>query len=191
METMIYTEKAISGFKNPRRNVRSSENLVTPEFNLVSSIRGGLVSSSFSSFPSFNAQQPPLLPLPIARSVSFIPPTQRFGKTKPQINLTPKKPKSASSGGNQKVRTGGNQSKTAAGVVDPAALPARVLKARSLQIDLDDFSGSIFSLSPHPSSLPLPKFSLQPKAKIRCNAEASEGIDAGATDNLRRLLRLR
>lgn len=53
--------------------------------------------------------------------------------------------------------------------------------------DLEKFSGTVFTLSPPPSSLPLPKFSLRPK--LSCNAEAS-GIDAGATDNLRRLLRI-
>ncbi|PSS19855.1 Protein cramped-like [Actinidia chinensis var. chinensis] len=55
-------------------------------------------------------------------------------------------------------------------------------------MDLELFSGSVtFTLSPPPSSLPLPNFSLRPK--LRCNAEAG-GIDAGATDNLRRLLRI-
>lgn len=54
---------------------------------------------------------------------------------------------------------------------------------------VDEFSGCVaFStISPPPSSLPLPTFSLRPK--LSCNAEAA-GIDAGATDNLRRLLRL-
>lgn len=45
------------------------------------------------------------------------------------------------------------------------------------------------TISPPPSSLPLPTFSLRPK--LSCNAEASAGVDTGATDNLRRLLRLR
>ncbi|KAJ9165949.1 hypothetical protein P3X46_020760 [Hevea brasiliensis] len=54
--------------------------------------------------------------------------------------------------------------------------------------DLDTLSCSLFALSPHPSSLPLPKFFMRPK--LSCNAEAA-GINAGATDNLRRLLRLR
>ncbi|CAN4123012.1 unnamed protein product [Withania somnifera] len=45
------------------------------------------------------------------------------------------------------------------------------------------------TVSPPPSSLPLPTFSLRPK--LSCNVEASAGVDAGATDNLRRLLRLR
>lgn len=53
---------------------------------------------------------------------------------------------------------------------------------------IDRFSGPVvFTISPPPSSLPLPTFSLRPK--LSCNAEAT-GIDAGATDNLCRLLRL-
>lgn len=53
-----------------------------------------------------------------------------------------------------------------------------------------EFSGSMaFTISPPPpSSLPLPTFSLRPK--LSCNAQAA-GVDAGATDDLRRILRLR
>jgi len=58
--------------------------------------------------------------------------------------------------------------------------------------DVDKFSGSVvFTPSPPPSSLPLPTFSLRPK--LGCNAQAAvvtAGVDAGATDSLRRLLRL-
>lgn len=54
----------------------------------------------------------------------------------------------------------------------------------------DKFSGSVvFAISPPPSSLPLPRFSLRPK--LCCKVEAAGMIDTGATDNLRRLLRLR
>lgn len=55
----------------------------------------------------------------------------------------------------------------------------------------DDANSSVVfaTVSPPPSSLPLPTFSLRPK--LSCNVEASAGVDAGATDNLRRLLRLR
>lgn len=52
----------------------------------------------------------------------------------------------------------------------------------------DKFSGSVtFAISPPPSSLPLPTFSLRPK--LSCMVEAA-GIDSRATDNLRRLLRI-
>ncbi|KAJ4840141.1 hypothetical protein Tsubulata_044761 [Turnera subulata] len=59
--------------------------------------------------------------------------------------------------------------------------------------DLEMFSGSFSAvLSPPPSSLPLPKFSVRPKL-LSCTVEAAGGaaVDAGATDNLCRLLRLR
>ncbi|KAL1533353.1 hypothetical protein AAHA92_33246 [Salvia divinorum] len=49
----------------------------------------------------------------------------------------------------------------------------------------DIFSGSAV-FSPPPSSLPLPTFTMRPK--LSCQAA---GVDAGATDGLRRLLRLR
>lgn len=58
----------------------------------------------------------------------------------------------------------------------------------SIKNDVNSFV--VFNtISPPPSSLPLPTFSLRPK--LSCNAEASAGVDTGATDNLRRLLRLR
>ncbi|CAN6539203.1 unnamed protein product [Malus baccata var. baccata] len=83
---------------------------------------------------------------------------------------------------------------------DPNDLPIDVTRVFSSSIgkslgggggvgDMEKFSGSIFTLSPPPSSLPLPRFSLQPR--LGCNAKAAAGIDAGATDNLCRLLRLR
>lgn len=59
-------------------------------------------------------------------------------------------------------------------------------------INNDANSSMVFNttISPPPSSLPLPTFSLRPK-QLSCNAEAATGVDTGATDNLRRLLRLR
>lgn len=62
---------------------------------------------------------------------------------------------------------------------------------RSLVLgDLEQFSGSLmYAISPPPSSLPLPKFSLLRPKQLSCNAEAA-GVDPGATDDLRRILRL-
>ncbi|KAL2499322.1 Uncharacterized protein Adt_24872 [Abeliophyllum distichum] len=63
-----------------------------------------------------------------------------------------------------------------------------VCSLEAVENQVDKFSGSVASaLSPPPSSLPLPTFTLRPK--LSCNAEAA-GIDIGATNNLRRLLRL-
>lgn len=53
---------------------------------------------------------------------------------------------------------------------------------------LGGFYGSTVStISPPPSSLPLPSFSMRPK--LRCNEKVAD-FDSGATNDLRRLLRL-
>ncbi|KAL4281768.1 hypothetical protein GQ457_03G038030 [Hibiscus cannabinus] len=70
----------------------------------------------------------------------------------------------------------------------PKVLASSYIATGNVAKDSEKFSGSVFTLSPPPSSLPLPKFSLRPK--LSCKAEAAE-VDVGATDNLRRLLRLR
>ncbi|KAL6212778.1 hypothetical protein ACLB2K_017995 [Fragaria x ananassa] len=165
-------------------------------------------------------QQPPLLPLPVSkplhqslpslpsrtRSLSR-PSTARKTNNARSQSLTPKKPKSK-----QSKKEDMNSMPTDCFVMaasttrlgpDPKDLPkdvAKMLSSSSGELDnfiggtvgvgqnMDNFSGSIFTLAPPPSSLPLPRFSLKPAR--RCKAEAV-GVDAGATDNLCRLLRLR
>ncbi|GMI82476.1 hypothetical protein HRI_001916900 [Hibiscus trionum] len=70
----------------------------------------------------------------------------------------------------------------------PKVLTSSYIATGNVAKDFEKFSGSAFTLSPPPSSLPLPKFSLRPQ--LSCNAEAAE-VDVGATNNLRRLLRIR
>ncbi|XP_062101764.1 uncharacterized protein LOC133807443 [Humulus lupulus] len=169
-------------------------------------------SSSSSLYPNNNPYRhqrqpnPPLLPLPLLPLSSSSPITR--GRSCPRTNtkntngvtrnhsLTPKKSKS-----NPAAKVA-NLMKSESLVIastnrlgpDPNDLP-KALTTRKSRVcsveDLDKFSGSVFSLAPPPSSLPLPRFSLKPKLSTTCNAEAAAGIDAGATDNLRRLLRLR
>eukprot|EP00268_Persea_americana_P045687 TRINITY_DN4671_c0_g1_i1.p1 TRINITY_DN4671_c0_g1~~TRINITY_DN4671_c0_g1_i1.p1 ORF type:complete len:231 (-),score=57.19 TRINITY_DN4671_c0_g1_i1:495-1187(-) len=164
------------------------------------------LSSSFSSFSSFSSsgskpqKQPPLLPLPSAKiqALPSPPPPATHRKinkgTKDQVQ-EPKKAKSVSF--NLKKESYRSRTTTTPKDrfgPDPSELPTKVpkvMKSSSLTTassdELEEFSGSIFSLSPPPSSLPLPKFSLRPKS--RCNAEAG-AVHNGATDDLRRLLRL-
>ncbi|EOY15074.1 hypothetical protein QQP08_023078 [Theobroma cacao] len=166
-------------------------------------------------------QQPPLLPLPTpnkplhsslpsrTRSLSSSPSNRKNNRSRDQ-SLTPKRSKSKQLTG--KVEEPKKDSKPADQATktqaisksfvmasannpigpDPNDLPkvlaSSYLATGNVAKDLEKFSGSVFTLSPPPSSLPLPKFSLRPK--LSCNAEAA-GVDAGATDNLRRLLRLR
>ncbi|GMH23796.1 hypothetical protein Nepgr_025639 [Nepenthes gracilis] len=72
---------------------------------------------------------------------------------------------------------------------DPENLPRMTLGDCNKEDEMKKLSGLVFSLSPPPSSLPLPKFSIRPK--ISCTVQATgRGVDAGATDNLCRFLRL-
>ncbi|GLT34970.1 hypothetical protein SLA2020_094570 [Shorea laevis] len=174
-------------------------------------------SASLMNHHLFRHEQPPLLPLPLSqplhnsllarsRSLSSSPTNRKSNRTRDQ-SLTPKKSKSKPltyKGEEQKkdlkpVEATEEATESVVGSgPDPNDLPKNMLKVLSssslklternvMMNDLETFSGSVFTLSPPPSSLPMPKFSLRPK--LSCNAEAAE-IDAGATDDLRRLLRI-
>lgn len=175
---------------------------------------------SFSVLFPQSHSQPPLLPLPVSRpynsfSSSRTPSTRKTNRTRDQ-SLTPKKSKQPirKEEPRQDLKPADAAPVSAKSFIvastvplgpDPNDLPKDVSKVLSTSPpsslragnmncigvsvkDLEIFSGSPFTLSPHPSSLPLPKFPIRPK--LSCTAEAA-GIDAGATDNLRRLLRLR
>ncbi|XP_057973212.1 uncharacterized protein LOC131161458 [Malania oleifera] len=191
--------------RNPKRNARP---LISRPFENAHG--GGLLhapphSLSFSlPLPINNPlnrhrnhqQKPPLLPLPISQSLpSRSPPTNRkinksltpAKKSKPSIS-----PKKSDSRDLKRSSTKGASDIGSLNRLgpDPSDLPENMSRIFSSSSSLETFSGSVFPLiSPPPSSLPLPKFSVRPK--LSCNAEASGGVDAGATDNLRRLLRLR
>ncbi|XP_051139553.1 uncharacterized protein LOC127257215 [Andrographis paniculata] len=135
-----------------------------------------------ASYSLPRSHQPPLLPLPptaaprrsnAARGQSCPPANKIGGRNSRECSLTPKKSNSP----NKNRRMKSNCESPVAGAEDP--------------LIGDMFSGSVaFTISPPPSSLPLPTFSLRPKLGCKAQAAAA-GIDAGATDNLRRLLRLR
>ncbi|GMN35825.1 hypothetical protein TIFTF001_005539 [Ficus carica] len=161
------------------------------------------------SRPHRQQNHPPLLPLPlpISRSSSSLSSRSSYTTRKANNNrardqsVTPKKPKSKKEAAKPKSESLVVASTNRLGP-DPNDLsrdvgPKVILSSSSLGPgcvvlgDLDKFSGgSVCSLSPPPSSLPLPGFLILRPSKLSCNAEAA-GIDAGATDNLRRLLRLR
>ncbi|XP_038884839.1 uncharacterized protein LOC120075485 [Benincasa hispida] len=177
-------------------------------------VHGGLFNfppPAVTYFSHRHHQQPPLLPLPRR---PFPPPeTGATAFCRPKCksrdqSLTPKKSKpiKRSKGGPPAVKS------TVEFVIvdstnrlgpEPSHVPKDLWKVLGLQSSAPpcegsrslgtaaemEFSGSAFSVSPPPSSVPLPKFSLRRKV-VSCNVEAA-GVDAGATDNLRRLLRLR
>lgn len=146
------------------------------------------LSQSYPPYSLHQSPQPPLLPLPAgaprrsssARGLSCSPlnkkasnpslTSKKSKSPKKEGKNSPKKSKDVAIGGERKCEIGGGVSS---------------VLVVSDQVDM--FSGSaVFMISPPPSSLPLPTFSLRPK--LSCKAA---GVDAGATDDLRRLLRLR
>ncbi|KAJ0086196.1 hypothetical protein Patl1_09517 [Pistacia atlantica] len=200
--------------KNPRKNTRSFNSKPGENMHRGLLLAPPLLSYSYPpshSLHNYQHQQPPpLLPLPIpnnSRNLSCPPTNKKSNRTRDQ-SLTPKKSKQPTTKRpQQEPKTDflkPAKEPIAESLIftsvdplgpDPSDLPKNVSKVLCAGIDavsgfeFEKFSGSGFTISPPPSSLPLPKFSLRPKL-ISCNAEAA-GIDAGATDNLRRLLRLR
>ncbi|KAL6995861.1 hypothetical protein U1Q18_005995 [Sarracenia purpurea var. burkii] len=206
-------------FRNSNRNSRPVVTISRRSENYAPfNCHGGVLHApppllSFSYPPPVSflnpQQQPPLLPLPITkpnsspriRGHSCSPINRKINNRMRTQSLTPRKskptitnPKRTDPKRNLKSVT-----TTASSSESPATSPmgpdpkdvSGVLSSSSTgnYNDLERFSSSVvFTISPPPSSLPFPTFSLRPR--LSCNAEAS-GIDAGATDNLRRLLRLR
>ncbi|KAI5655957.1 hypothetical protein M9H77_24750 [Catharanthus roseus] len=159
------------------------------------------------SYPPFPVQkQPPLLPLPVISRGLSCPPLMNNRKasainnngkksprnSKPKVITSPRKDEILK---NVNIGTSPISNGVQLGP-DPKDLPKNGTKILTLSSG-SEFSGRSveegYTISPPPpSSLPLPTFSLRPKLSCSCKAEmaAAAGIDTGATDNLRRLLRL-
>ncbi|KAJ0257440.1 T205 protein [Hirschfeldia incana] len=187
METMSVQRspgKQVSGmrpFKNPRR--RSSRGSLSRS--------GGCLAPSWGSSPAYppppaNYSQPPLLPLPRVNSSTL--PLQRVNSSCPRVN-------SAALPCSQTIAKSETQHKK----VDYVEYVPRLTRTGSVPVwtnhqrdfpkGFDGYPGpAILLLSPPPSSLPMPKFTI--KSKLRCNAEAAGKTDV-ATDNIRRVLQLR
>lgn len=153
--------------------------------------------STFNYYPKWDTfsvgnQQPPLLPLPFvvpkaAQQAPNFSPTKKkeHNLTRHQSLISPRKSTPSKSQILQqpdKITPLGPH---------PNGLPRVKFMdgGRSASPSVDKFFAgeSVFMMAPPPSSLPLPRFSLRPKRS--CTAEAA-GVDAGATDGLRRILRL-
>ncbi|CAA7399670.1 unnamed protein product [Spirodela intermedia] len=154
-----------------------------------------------SSLPNLNhlQQHPPLLPLPLAKS-SSLPPPILPGPTRRTIRVATvrslikeeKKPTKSPVKPPKGSQTDGTktQKHKLCPVVD---FPYK----HKLHPEEDDEADGVYSLSPPPSSLPIPKFSLRTRRPFSSSpwvAETFRGdpskVDAGASDDLRRLLRL-
>lgn len=121
------------------------------------------------SYPPYS-RQPPLLPLPTA--------TPRRSAAARGLSCPPANKKSSN-----RSREPSRKSKSPR--KEEKKPTKKVVGIKIIDSEVDMFSGAaVFTISPPPSSLPLPTFSC-------CKAEAAAGVDAGATNDLRRLLRLR
>ncbi|KAK9748559.1 hypothetical protein RND81_02G066700 [Saponaria officinalis] len=180
------------------------------------------VSNSLPPMPlAHHHQPPPLLPLPTVSRPAFrsLPPHPPLvSKRTPTKHKSP--PKKENKKGSQKnnnkkssaqLSAANNQPEKTKAMTDglrkesgpdPGTLAKDLTRILLADLDgvvdeMDKFSGSVFSLAPHPSSLPLPKFFLRqsPQRKLSCNAEAAaavaEVVDCGSSDNLSKLLKLR
>ncbi|VVA91949.1 unnamed protein product [Arabis nemorensis] len=178
--------KQVSGlrpFKNPRRRKsrgslsRSGGSLALP-MNPTSSWGS---SPAHPPPPPSNYSQPPLLPLPRVNSSTL--PLQRLNSSRPRVNNStlPSEP--------QKKKVEFAESVTS--LTRTGSVPVRSNYSGDFPRGFDGYPGpAIMLLSPPPSSLPMPRFSIKPK--LRCNAEAAGKInDVASADNIRRVLQLR
>lgn len=150
----------------------------------------------YSSLPPshlLQQSQPPLLPIPLSKSSSLPSPSQTRrtvgAATARSVNKDSKKTKSHSAKAQKDSQFGGARpQKEPAAMTTPVNVPKPAAShfKGELPQEEGDPAGDVFSLSPPPSSLPMPRFSL----RARASAEAFGGADTGASDDLRRLLRL-
>ncbi|XP_047979572.1 uncharacterized protein LOC125221496 [Salvia hispanica] len=162
-----------SNLKNPQKfhqNPIISNSNPSDAFRLSRFNSAGLLRPPPPPFLRRQSSQPPLLPLPTAVQKPRNP--NKSKSPKKQGKNSPKKSKDAAppliSFDARKCEIGGGLTSAAAAEVgDQAGIFS---------------SSAVFTFSPPPSSLPLPSFSLRPR--LGCKAAA------GATDDLRRLLRL-
>ncbi|CAH8385498.1 unnamed protein product [Eruca vesicaria subsp. sativa] len=181
--------KHVSGmrpFKNPRSRRGSRGSLSRSGGSLA---LPNNPASSWGSSPAYpppsqpNYSQPPLLPLPRGNSSTL--PLQPFNSSHPRVNsstLSCAQTRATYETHHKKVDSSPRLART-------GSVPVWSNKPCDFPKGFDGYPGpTILLLSPPPSSLPMPKFSI--KSKVRCNAEAAGKTDV-ATDNIRRVLQLR
>uniref|UniRef100_A0A7C9DU10 Uncharacterized protein n=3 Tax=Opuntia streptacantha TaxID=393608 RepID=A0A7C9DU10_OPUST len=132
--------------------------------------------------------QPPLLPLPVSKPI--------FRSLPPHIIRNSRQPPSPLPNRKQTNKTKPkNPNLKRVTTSEPAATKAELPSCEDgLADEPEKHPKDVFSLSPPPSSLPLPKFSMRQPAKLSCTVQAAAAsdqiIDDSATDNLCRMLRL-
>ncbi|KAJ0967007.1 hypothetical protein J5N97_023924 [Dioscorea zingiberensis] len=182
MESIVKDQSGMNSKRTPQIN----RGIVSRSYGAPSSSHQGLFGSrppppNHASLPSsFPSSSPPLLPLPNSEPAIGI-------AIKPRDPQHQKKPRSASKRDDRWKRG--------------EAPPQKPIEKTEDNGGAAVFDASPYSVSPPPSSLPLPRFSIMKpkpapaKPAASCVAEAigaSVGADDGVTasDDLRRVLRL-
>lgn len=189
------------------------------------SFRFGSIPATYTSLPPIPLHhQPPLLPLPM-KSATMPSSTKKFTtppsaisrssstsarqsnqKRKKKLQQLPKpsaSPKKEAAAGTAKIEEAPKPMES-----NPTIMAAVKKEEEEEEETEEEFlfgsatasketESSVYSLSPPPSSLPLPRLllmKLRRSARVEpvassCIAEARAGVDAGATDDLRKLLR--
>ncbi|CAA0224017.1 unnamed protein product [Arabidopsis thaliana] len=182
--------KQVSGlrpFKNPKR--RSSR-------GSLSRSGGSLAlplnpTSSWGSSPAYppphSYSQPPLLPLPRVNSSTV--PLQRVNSSRPRVNNNSSLNRVDQTKAISETHMKKAEFIESARLTRTGSVPIQANQLRDFPEGFDGYPGpAIMLLSPPPSSLPMPRFSIKPK--LRCNVEAAGKSDV-ATNNIRRVLQLR
>uniref|UniRef100_A0A1D1YI98 Uncharacterized protein n=1 Tax=Anthurium amnicola TaxID=1678845 RepID=A0A1D1YI98_9ARAE len=155
-----------------------------------------LPSQIYASLPPpglLQRPRPSLLPLPLSKPSSLPSPAASTGR---MANKGQRKPRSPPAKRKGDAHPGTTRARK-------ETLAAATLAANSETPQEEDLVGDVYSLSPPPSSLPMPRFCMRERwppssSSPPCSALAlggdvqpfGGGVDAGASDDLRRLLRL-
>ena len=183
--------KQVSGsrpYKNPkRRSSRASLSRSGGSLTLPINPTSSWGSSPAHLPPPPSYSQPPLLPLPRVNSSTF--PLQRVNSSRPRVNNS-SLPYSQTRPTSQTQQKKAECVETVPRLTRTGSVPVRSNHKRDFPEGFDGYPGpAIMLLSPPPSSLPMPRFTI--KQKLRCNAEAAGKVNDVAADNIRPVLQLR
>ncbi|XP_024009111.1 uncharacterized protein LOC18992924 isoform X1 [Eutrema salsugineum] len=177
-------------FKNPKRRgsrgslSRSGGSLALP-MNPTSS--WGSSPAAYPPPPP-NHSQPPLLPLPRVNSSTL--PLQRVNSSRPRVNRSTLSCAQARATSETQNKKNVEYVESAPRLTRTGSVPVWSNHLNDFPKGFDGYPGpAIMLLSPPPSSLPMPRFSIKPK--LRCNAEAAGKTNDVASGNTRRVLQLR
>ncbi|KAL1199218.1 hypothetical protein V5N11_005212 [Cardamine amara subsp. amara] len=182
--------KQVSGlrpFKNPKR--RSSRGSLSRSGGSLALPMNPTSSWGYSpaNQPPPGFSQPPLLPLP--RDNSSTLPLQHLNSSRPRVNNSTTLNFAQTRALSETQKNKAEFAESVPRLTRTGSVPVSSNNLRDFPKGFDGYPGpAIMLLSPPPSSLPMPRFSIKPK--LRCNAEATGKSDV-VTENTRRVLQLR